>query len=65
VQGQLRKERLSFTITTECAHCRQPLHLDVDSELQYRIAEADARPLIYAPMVNFGKLGGPSIVDAF
>jgi uncharacterized metal-binding protein YceD (DUF177 family) len=65
VQGQLRKEHLSFTITTECAHCHRPLHIDIDSELNYRVIEADAQPLVYAPMVNFSKLDDPSIIDAF
>ncbi len=65
MQGQLRKGPLSFTITTECAHCHQPLHIDIDSELNYRVAEADARPLVYAPRVNFGELDDPSIIDAF
>jgi hypothetical protein len=65
VQGQLRKEHLSFTITTECAHCQRPLHIDIDSELNYRVAEADAQPLVYTPLVNFGELDDPSIIDAF
>jgi hypothetical protein len=65
VQGQLRKERLSFTITTECAHCHQPLHIDIDSELNFRVIEAEAQPLVYAPMVNFGELADPNIIDAF
>jgi len=65
VQGQLRKEHLSFNITTECAHCQQPLHLEIDSELNYRVVEAGAQPLVYAPMVNFGQLDDPSIIDAF
>lgn len=65
MQGQLRKEPLSFTITTECAHCHQPLHIEIDTELNYRVAEAEAQPLVYAPMVNFGKLDDPSIIDAF
>ncbi len=65
MQGQLRKEHLSFTITTECAHCHRLLHIDINSELNYRVAEADAQPLVYAPMVNFGELDDPSIIDAF
>ena len=65
MQGQLRKEKLSFTITTECAHCHQPLHIEIDSELNYRVVEADARPLVYTPLVDFGKLADPSIIDAF
>jgi hypothetical protein len=65
MQGQLRKEQLSFTITTECAHCHRPLHIEIDSELNYRVVEAEARPLIYAPLVDFGKLDDPGIIDAF
>ena len=65
MQGQLRNEHLSFTITTECAHCQRPLHIEIDSELNYRVIEADAQPLVYAPMVNFGELDDPSIIDAF
>ncbi len=65
MQGQLRKEYLSFSITTECAHCQKPLHIEIDTELNYRVVEADAEPLVYAPMVNFGELDDPSIIDAF
>jgi hypothetical protein len=65
VQGQLRQEHLSFTITTDCAHCQRPLHIEIDTKLNYRVVEADAEPLVYAPMVNFGKLDDPSIIDAF
>jgi hypothetical protein len=41
------------------------LHIDINSELNYRVAEADAQPLVYAPMVNLGDLDDPSIIDAF
>ncbi len=65
MQGQLRKEHLSFVITTACAHCHQRLHIDIDSELNYHVAEAGARPLVYTPRVNFGELADPSIIHAF
>lgn len=65
MQGQLRGESLSFVVETECAHCGQPLHLEIDSELEYRVVEADAEPLVFVPMVNFDKLEDPSIIDAF
>ncbi|MEJ2733713.1 MAG: hypothetical protein P8189_09140 [Anaerolineae bacterium] len=65
MQGQLRGEPLSFVVETECAHCGQPLHLEIDSELKYRVVEADAEPLVFVPMVNFDKLEDPSIIDAF
>jgi hypothetical protein len=65
VQGQLREEGLSFTIETECAHCKQPLHLEMDTDLNYSVAEDEAKPLVFVPMVDFDKLEDPSIIDAF
>jgi hypothetical protein len=65
VQGQLRNERLTFAIETECAHCARPIHIEMDSALNYSVQEKDADPLILAPMVDFDKLQDPSIIDAF
>jgi hypothetical protein len=65
VQGQLRKEPLSVVVTTECAHCAQPIHIELDSELKYRVVEAGAEPLVFSPQVDFDKLTDPSIIDAF
>ena len=65
MQGQLRAEPLSCVIETACAHCGQPLHLEVDVNLKYRVAEDNAEPLVFVPMVDFDKLDDPSIIDAF
>ncbi len=67
VQGQLRKEKLSFLIETTCAHCGQALHIQIDSELNYSVQEsaAAASPLVFVPSVDFDKLEDPSIIDAF
>jgi hypothetical protein len=65
VQGQLRKERLSFKIETECAHCHAPLHIEMDSDLNYQVVEKGAKPVIFSPMVDFGRLKDPSIIDAY
>ena len=65
VQGQLRQEHLTFSIQTSCAHCGQPIHIELDSNLKYKVAEAQAAPLVFVPMVNFAKLKDPSIIDAF
>ncbi len=65
MQGQLREEPLTFAIETECAHCRQPLHVEMDGDLNYRIVEGEAEPLVFVPMVDFDKLDDPSIIDAF
>lgn len=65
MQGQLRGEKLSFVIETECGHCGQPIHIEIDSELKYRVVEKEAEPLIYAPLVDLQKLDEPSIIDSF
>jgi hypothetical protein len=65
VQGQLRGEPLSFTLRSECAHCGQPLTLEIDSELNYHCADESSDPLVFVPLVDFDKLEDPSIIDAF
>jgi len=65
VQGQLREEALSFTIETSCAHCGQPIHIEMDSELNYRVVEEGADPHISVPMIDLSELEAPSIIDAF
>jgi hypothetical protein len=41
------------------------MHVEIDSELRYRVVEEDADPLIFVPFVDFDKLADPSIIDAF
>ena len=33
--------------------------------MHYQVAEAEADPLVFVPMVNFARLKDPSIIDAF
>jgi uncharacterized metal-binding protein YceD (DUF177 family) len=56
---------MSVQVSTECAHCGQPLHLEIDSELNYRVLEERADPLVFVPLVDLEKLEDPSIIDAF
>jgi hypothetical protein len=65
VQGQLHREPLSFHIETACGHCGQKLELDIDSQLNYRVLQPGAEPLVFAPLVDFKKLKDPSIIDGF
>jgi len=37
----------------------------MDSDLKYRVVEKGARPVVFSPMVDFGKLEDPSIIDAY
>lgn len=64
VQGQLRKEPVSIAFATRCACCEQPMSLEIDDRLAYRVAD-EAKPLVFVPLVNFAKLTEPSIIDAF
>jgi hypothetical protein len=64
VQGRLRGEYVSGLITTECAHCRQPLHIEIDSALKYQVVETGAKPMLFAPLVVV-QPGAPSIIDGF
>jgi hypothetical protein len=71
VQGRLRtafdkhSESLTIIVKTECAHCGQPLHLEIDSEMRCRVEEAGTAPWVFVADVDFSKLTEPSIVDVF
>ena len=66
MQGHLRQpDPLELAIRTECACCGEVIHIEMDSELNYSVVEADAEPLIFMPSVNFDKLEDPSIIEAF
>jgi hypothetical protein len=65
VQGQLRDEELSVSITTACAVTGQPIHLDISSDLACHVEESAADPWLVMPLVDFATLDDPSIVDAF
>jgi hypothetical protein len=65
VQGHLRGEPLSFTIDTECGHCHEPIRIEIDSELSYRVLTQGAEPLVHVPLVDVHKLEEPSIIDRF
>ena len=39
--------------------------MEIDRDLNYRVAESGAQPLVVAPLVNFARLRDPSIIDAF
>jgi hypothetical protein len=65
VQGRLRNERLSVAIETECAHCAQPMHITLDSEMHYRVEEAGAAPLVFEPHIDWETFVEPNIIHAY
>jgi hypothetical protein len=56
---------LSIAISSECAHSGKGLHLELDNDLNIRVADLGADPMVFVPLVDFGKLDDPSIIDAF
>jgi hypothetical protein len=65
VQGRLRKEFVSVTVKTECAHCSRPMELEIDSDLNYRVKEEGCAPIVFVPDVDLLKLEDPNIINAF
>jgi hypothetical protein len=65
VQGRLRDESLSVEIETACAHCGQPLHITLDSELRWIVKEQDAAPFVFMPDVDWSHFTGATILDAY
>lgn len=64
VQGRLRSERVEVLVVTECARTRRSLHIEIDSDLKFRVREQDARPLIFAPL-KVVQPGAANIIDGF
>jgi hypothetical protein len=65
VQGQLRKEYLSFKIETSCAHTGRPMSIEIDSNLKVQQIEKGANPYIFVPSIDSVMMKEPSIVDLF
>ena len=65
MQGHLRSEPLTVTVETECAHCSEPLTLEIDSDMNARVEQAGADPMVFTPDVQVFDVEAPSIVDDF
>jgi len=65
VQGRLREESLSVLVKTECAHCSEPMEIEIDSDLNYKVKEEGCEPVIFVPDVDLFKLEEDSIIESF
>lgn len=65
VQGRLRGEPVSITVETRCEHCSEPLTLDIDADMNVRVAQPGAQPVVFSPDVPLYDIEAPSIVDDF
>ena len=65
VQGRLESRYLEVEVATSCAHCGREMHIHIDSELDYRVRETAARPLIFEPSVDWATFDQPNIIDGY
>jgi len=66
VQGRLQERDLAVTVRSACAHCDDPLTIELTSGLRVTVRGDDnPRPMIFVPDVNLPALKDPSIIDAF
>jgi hypothetical protein len=65
VQGRLRKESISITIDTVCAHCNHPIKILIDSEMNCEVAHENANPHIFSPQIDWESFSAPNIIQDF
>jgi hypothetical protein len=65
VQGHLRQEPVTIRVETACAHCGEPMHLEIDQEMKCRCLEGGPAPIIFVPEVDLNRLKQPHIIEAF
>jgi hypothetical protein len=65
VQGRLRKEPLSITIDTVCAHCDHPIKIKLNSAMKYQVDPEGANPLVFHPLIDWESFSKPNIIPDF
>jgi len=66
VQGRLKKKKLSVIVNSSCAHCSEPMEMEITSEFETTVHGEDGRsPIIFIPDVNVRTLKEPSIIESF
>jgi hypothetical protein len=65
VQGRLRREQLTVTIESVCAHSGQPMRFTLDSEMRFSVDDPGAEPLVFMPQVDWTNFSEPNIIDAY
>jgi hypothetical protein len=65
VQGRLRKEKLTITIDTECAHCSQKIKIQLDSKMNAEIYPEKSSPLVFSPQIDWESFSAPNIIADF
>jgi len=65
VQGRLRKEPISVTIDTVCAHCNHPIKIKIDNEMKCEVAQENASLHIFSPQIDWESFSAPNIIPDF
>ncbi len=52
-------------IESTCAHCGEPIRIEVDSELRFRVIEGGSEPLVFEPDVDWRTFAERSIINAY
>ena len=50
---------------TECAHCTEPMHFVVDSQMNYQVKAGGGEPLVFMPNIDWKTFAEPNIIDAY
>ena len=53
------------TVRTECAHCKTPMEMTIDSDLNITVKDTESRPMVFMPDVDLLNLKEESIISAF
>ncbi len=53
------------TIGTRCSYSSKPIHIELDSQLNYRVLEEESRPMVFLPQVDWESFHDPNIIGAY
>lgn len=65
MQGHLWRRKVTVEVATECAHCGELLHLELDSEGRYEVRETGAEPLVFHPDLDWSTFSKPTIIHDY
>lgn len=52
VLGKILQRPIQVEVQTTCAHCGQPIHIEIDSRFNYNVKTTGADPLVFEPQVD-------------
>ena len=52
-------------VDSACAHCSEPIAMEITSDLETTVHGEGQRPIIFVPDVNVRTLKEPSIIESF